>query len=125
MTKGEKDLWQTHVKKPHIQVSQSDVELVGCNVKQPPVNDHKNVKIWLLLERTGCLEANYLLAVLWLKKLSLVLWTGDRGHKWREGKVDMLQVKADFCQVKKYFNQKEVKFDLYQKQATGTTSYML
>ena len=58
------------------------------------------------------LEDNYLLTVLWLKKLSSVLWTGDRGHKWREGKVDMLQVKADFCQVKKNFNQKEVKFDL-------------
>ena len=38
---------------------------------------------------------------------------GDRGHKWREGKEDTLQVKADFCQVKKKnFNQKEVKFDL-------------
>ena len=36
-----------------------------------------------------------------MKKLSLVLWMGDRGHKWREGKEDMLQVKADFCQVKK------------------------
>ena len=45
MTKGEKDFWQTHVKKPRIQVSQSDVELVGCNVKQPPVNDHQTVKI--------------------------------------------------------------------------------
>ena len=112
MTKGEKDFWQTHVKKPRIQVSQSDVELVGCNVKQPPVNDHQTVKIWCLLVGTGCLEDNYLLTVLWLKKLSLVLWTGDRGHKWREGKVDMLQVKADFSQVKKIFNQKEVKFDL-------------
>ena len=88
------------------------VELVGCNVEQPPVNDHQNVKIWWLLVGTGCLEDNYRLTVLWLKKLSLVLWTGDCGHKWREGKVDMLQVKADFCQVKKNFNQKEVKFDL-------------
>lgn len=86
MTKGEKDLRQTHVKKPRIQVSQSDVELVGCNAKQPPVNDHQNVKIWWLLVGTGCLEDNYLLTVLWLKKLSLVLWTGDRGHKMERGK---------------------------------------
>lgn len=47
---------------------------------------------------------------------------GDRGHTWREGKVDMLQVEVDFCEVKKNFNLKEVKLDL---QATGTTSCSL
>ena len=107
MWKGEKGLWQTHVKKPQVKVSQSGVKLVECNIKQPPVNDHQNVKIWWLLEGTGCLEDNYLLTVLWLKKLSLVLWMGDCGHKWRDGKVNMLQVKVDFCQVKKILTKKK------------------